>query len=191
MIRRLFLAVFLVVVSAGCGYNSIQSLDEGVNGAKGQIEVQLQRRADLVPNLAEAVRGYAAHEEEVFTRVAEARAGLAGAIQGGDPARMAVANSELTGALSRLLAIAESYPELKASDNFLKLQDELAGTENRIAVARTDYNESVRSYNEFIRKFPAVLTAKITGAKERGYFEVTSDASREAPRIDFGKKGGG
>lgn len=170
---------------SGCGYNTIQTMDENAAASKQQIEVQLQRRADLVPNLVETVKGYAAHEEQIFTEVAQARAGLAGAVQGGDVGEMAAANDRMTGSLGRLLAIAENYPQLKADQSFLRLQDELTGTENRIAVSRTDYNNAVRDYNAYIRRFPQVLTAKVTGAKSREYFEVTSSENREAPKVTF------
>lgn len=170
---------------SGCGYNTIQTMDETAAAAKQQIEVQLQRRADLVPNLVETVKGYAAQEEAIFTEVAQARAGLAGAVQGGNVGQMANANEQMTGALGRLLAISEAYPQLKSDQNFLRLQDELTGTENRIAVSRTDYNNAVRDYNAYIRRFPAVLTAKVTGAKAREYFEVTNAASREVPAVKF------
>jgi LemA protein len=170
---------------SGCGYNTIQTMDETAAAAKQQIEVQLQRRADLVPNLVETVKGYAAQEETIFTEVAQARAGLAGAVQGGNVGQMANANEQMTGALGRLLAISEAYPALKSDQNFLRLQDELTGTENRIAVSRTDYNNAVRDYNAYIRRFPAVLTAKVTGAKSREYFEVTNAASREVPAVKF------
>ena len=170
---------------SGCGYNTIQTMDETAAAAKQQIEVQLQRRADLVPNLVETVKGYAAQEEAIFTEVARARAGLAGAVQGGNVGEMANANEQMTGAIGRLLMIAEAYPQLKSDQNFLRLQDELTGTENRIAVSRTDYNNAVRDYNAYIRRFPAVLTAKVTGAKAREYFEVTNPASREVPAVKF------
>lgn len=180
---RPFLAL-LLLSTAGCGYNTIQSLDEQSEAAKQNIEVQLQRRADLVPNLVATVQGYAQHEEEIFTRVAEARAGLLNAVQGGEPETMAAANQQLTGALGRLLAIAEAYPQLKADQTFLRLQDELAGTENRIAVSRADYNQTVRQYNTYIRRFPTTLTARAIGAREREYFEAAPGAT-EAPRVDF------
>jgi LemA protein len=179
------MALALPLLLGGCGYNKIQTMDEAAAAAKQQIEVQLQRRADLVPNLVETVKGYAKQEESIFTAVAEARAGLAGAVQGGSVTAMANANEAMTGALGRLLAIAENYPTLKSDQNFLRLQDELTGTENRIAVARTDYNNAVRDYNAYIRRFPAVLTAKVTGAKARDYFEVTNAASKEAPKVKF------
>ncbi|HUF26869.1 MAG TPA: LemA family protein [Gemmatimonadaceae bacterium] len=186
-LRRMLALTLAVPLLAGCGYNRIQELDEGVNRAKQDISVQLQRRADLVPNLVETVRGYAAHEEAIFTSVAEARAGLAGAVQTGDPAQMAAANQQLTGALGRLLAIAEAYPQLRADQSFIRLQDELAGTENRIAVSRQDYNERVATYNTYIRRFPTTLTARAIGAQQREYFEVTDEAARTAPAVDFSK----
>src|SRR5262245_32872951 len=179
-------AVGLVVLSlSDCGYNRIQTLDEQVNGYKGQIEVQLQRRADLVPNLVETVKGYAKHEDSVFTRVAEARAKLGGAVQSGNLPQMADANQALTGALGRLIAIAEAYPPLKANENFKDLQVQLEGTENRIATARQDYNAAVNTYNTFIRQFPTVLTAKALGKGPREYFEVTDAAKRDAPQVKF------
>jgi len=170
---------------SGCGYNRIQALDEQVNGYKGQIEVQLQRRADLVPNLVETVKGFARHEDSVFIRVAEARAKLGGAVQSGDLQQMAAANQNLTGALGRLIAIAEAYPQLRSNENFKDLQVQLEGTENRIATARSDYNQAVQAYNAYIRQFPQVLTAKALGKQARPYFEVTDAAKREAPQVKF------
>ncbi|MBI4500400.1 MAG: LemA family protein [Gemmatimonadetes bacterium] len=175
----------IAVLSAGCGYNRIQTLDEQANAYKSQIEVQLQRRADLVPNLVETVKGYAKHEETIFTEVAEARAKLGGAIQSGSLQQMADANQTLTGALGRLIAISEAYPQLKANENFRMLQDQLEGTENRIATARQDYNTAVQTYNAYIRQFPQVLTAKATGKGAREYFEVTGAEKREAPQVKF------
>jgi LemA protein len=134
------------------------------------------------------VKGFAQQEQDVFVKVTEARAGLNGAIKGGNMGEMANANQALTGALSRLMVTVEAYPQLKSDQNFLQLQDELTGTENRIAVARKDYNEAVGTYNAYIRKFPQVLTAKVTGAKARDYFEVTNAAAKDAPTVDFGKK---
>ncbi len=183
--KRRFLFALLPLALAGCGYNKIQQYDEQVNNTQHQIEVYLQRRADLIPNLVETVKGYAQHEQEVFTRVAEARAGLAGAIGTHDPAQMAAANTQLTGALGRLLAISEAYPQLKADQGFLRLQDELSGTENRIATARNDYNQSVQTYNSYIRTFPQALTAKVTGAKARTYFEAAA-GTQAPPKVDFG-----
>jgi LemA protein len=188
MNRRMVLALApLLLGVGGCGYNQIQQYDETAAQAKQQISVQLQRRADLVPNLVNTVKGYAQHEEAVFTQVAQARAGLAGSIQTGDPQQMAAANGQLTGALSRLLAIAEAYPQLKADQGFLRLQDELTGTENRIATSRNDYNEAVRAYNAYIRTFPQAITAKVTGAKARTYFEA-AQGTEAPPVVDFGTK---
>ncbi|HEU6452559.1 MAG TPA: LemA family protein [Gemmatimonadaceae bacterium] len=185
--RKRRLALPLLLLLAGCGYNTIQTLDEQSSAAKSQIEVQLQRRADLIPNLVNTVKGYAQHEEEVFTQVAQARAGLLNAVRGGDPQQMADANAGLTAGLGRLLAISEAYPQLKADQSFLRLQDELTGTENRIAVARNDYNQAAQQYNTYIRRFPQTLTAKVIGAKPKNYFEVTNPANREAPTVDFSK----
>lgn len=183
--KRRWLVLLLPMLSA-CGYNTIQSLDERASSAQGQIEVQLQRRADLIPNLVETVKGFAKQELAVFGEVARARGGLLGAVQSKDPEQMANASATFNGALGRLLAVSEAYPQLKSDQGFLKLQDELAGTENRVAVARTDYNGAVQEYNTFIRKFPAVLTAKMTGAKERKYFTATNASAREAPSVNFG-----
>jgi LemA protein len=182
-----WLALALLLPLGACGYNKIQTLDEQAASAQGQIEVQLQRRADLIPNLVNTVKGYAQHEEAVFTKVAEARAGLLGAIQTKDPEQMANANATMTGALGRLLAVSEAYPQLKADQSFLKLQDELTGTENRIAVSRNDYTQAVNSYNAYIRQFPAVITAKVTGAKPRKYFAATNAAQGGPPPVDFSK----
>jgi LemA protein len=181
------LAVLLPLAVAGCGYNTIQTLDEQTNSARSQIEVQLQRRADLIPNLVNTVKGYAAHEEQVFTEVARARAAVVGAVQSHDPQQMADANAQLTAGLGRLLAVAEAYPQLKADQNFIRLQDELTGTENRIAVSRGDYNQAAQQYNTYIRRFPQTLTARVIGAKSKPYFEVTNPGAREAPTVDFSK----
>ncbi len=180
------LSVALALV-AGCGYNTIQTLDEKVNAAESQIKVQLQRRADLIPNLVETVKAYARQEQTIFTQVAEARAKLAGAVQSGNLDSMAAANAALTAPLGRLLAIAENYPQLKSNENFRALQDQLEGTENRIAVARQDYNETVNTYNAYIRRFPQVLTAKVLGKKARPYFELQTPGAAEAPRVDFSR----
>jgi LemA protein len=182
-----WLALALLLPLGACGYNRIQTLDEAAASAQGQIEVQLQRRADLIPNLVNTVKGYAQHEEEVFTKVAEARSGLLGAIQTKDPEQMANANATMTTALGRLLVVSEAYPQLKADQGFLKLQDELTGTENRIAVSRNDYTQAVNAYNAYIRQFPAVVTAKVTGAKPRKYFAATNAAQGGPPAVDFSK----
>jgi len=188
--RRTALSLCLPVILslvAGCGYNTIQTLDEKVNAAESQIKVQLQRRADLIPNLVETVKAYAKQEQTVFLGVAEARARLAGAVQSGNLDSMAAANQALNAPLGRLLAIAENYPQLKSNENFRALQDQLEGTENRIAVARQDYNETVNSFNAYIRRFPQVITAKVLGKKPRSYFELQTPGAAEAPRVDFSK----
>jgi LemA protein len=187
MKRRWLILAAAVPLLTGCGYNTIQRLDEQTNQTRSQIEVQLQRRADLIPNLVNTVKGYAQHEETVFAQVAQARAGLLGAIQTHDPQQMADANAQLTSGLGRLLAISEAYPQLKADQSFLRLQDELTGTENRIAVARGDYNQAAQQYNSYIRQFPTAITAKVIGAKPKTYFEATNPAAREVPTVDFSK----
>lgn len=151
------------------------------NTAYADIQVQLQRRMDLVPNLVNTVKGYAAHETEVFTAVSDARAKLAGA---GTVEEASEANEELSSALSRLIAISESYPELKSNENFLSLQDELAGTENRIGVARKDYNDAVQKYNVKIRSFPTNIFANMLGFEKKQQFEADS-AAQSAPSVSF------
>jgi LemA protein len=180
-----WLALVLLLPMGACGYNNIQTLDESAATAQGQIEVQLQRRADLIPNLVSTVKGYAQHEEQVFIQVAQARSGLVNAIQSHDAEQMANANAQLTSTLGRLMVSVEAYPQLKADQSFIRLQDELTGTENRIAVSRNDYNQAVNAYNAYIRQFPAVLTAKVTGAKARKYFTASANAAQGPPTVDF------
>jgi LemA protein len=176
------LALLLV---AGCGYNTIQTLDERANQAQGQIQTQLQRRSDLIPNLVETVKGVTKQEDTVFISIANARARLGGAVQSGNVAEMAAANQQLSQGLGRLLAIAENYPQLQSSQNFRQLQEQLEGTENRVAVARNDYNAAVGEYNSYIRRFPYNLTAKVFGlGKPREYFEAEAGAT-EAPKVKF------
>jgi LemA protein len=163
-------------------YNSLVQSRESVDASWAQVDNVLQRRADLIPNLVETVRGYAGHERQIFTEVADARSRLLGARA---PAEAAQANSALDSALGRLLAISENYPQLRASEQFTRLQDELAGTENRIAVERRRYNEEVRGYNANIRTFPRNLFAGMFGFESRQYFEADAGA-REVPRVDFG-----
>jgi LemA protein len=183
---RVALLAVLAVPLTGCGYNKLQELDESVNRAQAQIQTQLQRRADLIPNLVETVKGFAAQETEVFTAVAEARSRLSGAVQSGDLSQMAEANAAMQAPLGRLLAISEAYPELRSSANFTQLQDQLEGTENRVAVARTDYNAAVEQFNAMIRRFPTNLTAKMFGlGKARDYFEATAPNAEEAPKVQF------
>ena len=181
--RTVFLASVLLLT--GCGYNRMQSMDEQVNQARGQIQTQLQRRADLIPNLVNTVKGVTKQEDTVFISIANARSRLAGAVQAGNVQEMATANDQLSAGLGRLLAISENYPQLRSSENFRQLQDQLEGTENRVAVARTDYNNAVGEYNAFIRRFPYNLTAKIFGLdKARPYFEAQAGA-QEAPKVQF------
>jgi LemA protein len=187
--KRRWLALVLPLALGACGYNRIQTLDEQANAAQGQIEVQLQRRAELIPNLVATVKGMANQELAVFSEVARARSGLVNAVQSKDPEQMAQANAQVNGALGRLIAVAENYPQLKSDQGFLRLQDELAGTANRIATSQTDYNGAVKEYNAYIRQFPAVLTAKMTGAKEKKYFQVTNAENRANPNVDFGTPG--
>ncbi|HTO72297.1 MAG TPA: LemA family protein [Gemmatimonadales bacterium] len=175
----------VVLGLSGCGYNQIQTLDERVNKGKADISAQLQRRADLIPNLVNTVKGVTKQEDTVFITIANARAKLSGAIQSGSPQQMAEANEALNAPLGRLLAIAEAYPTLKSSENFRALQDELTGTENRIAVARTDYNGAVNDFNAYIRRFPYNITAKIFGrSTPREYFQAQA-GSEEAPKVSF------
>jgi len=173
------------VLLAGCGYNEIQTKDETVNKAQGQIQTQLQRRSDLIPNLVSTVKGITKQEDTVFISIANARSRLSGAVQSGNVPEMAAANQQLSQGLGRLLAISENYPQLRSSENFRQLQDQLEGTENRISVARQDYNTAVADYNAFIRRFPYNLTAKVFGmGKPREYFEAAPGAA-EAPKVTF------
>jgi LemA protein len=177
----------VVVVLSGCGYNTIQRYDETAAQAQKNIEVQLQRRSDLIGNLVETVKGQAKQELDVFKGVAQARSGITDAIASHDPQKQADANLQLTTQLTILnRSVTEAYPQLKSDQAFLRLQDELTGTENRIAVARTDYNAAVNTYNSYIRQFPQAITAKFTGAKPRAYFTATTEA-QEAPKVDFSK----
>lgn len=165
-------------------YNRLQTLDETVNSQWAQVENQLQRRSDLIPNLVNTVKGYAAHEKSIFIGIADARAQLAGAVKKGDIKGINQANTQFNGALSRLLAIAENYPQLKADQNFMALQDELTGTENRLAVARKDYNESVKTINSIIRTFPTSIIASMSGVKAREYFQV-EEGKTAVPDVKF------
>jgi LemA protein len=166
---------------SGCGYNEMVALKEGIESAWAQVENQLQRRNDLIPNLVEVTKGYARHEREIMVEVAEARSRL---IAAGSRSEKIDAATELGSALSRLLAISERYPDLKADKQFLRLSDELAGTENRIATERRRYNEAVRSYNTKIKSFPTLISAKIFGFNEEKYFEAPKEA-QQVPMVDF------
>jgi len=185
-VRKWLIPIVIVAILAVMmipSYNSLVNSAENVNGKWSQVENQLQRRADLIPNLVETVKGFAAQEKEIFTQVAEARSKLAGAQTVGQAAQ---ADQDLTGALGRLLAIAEAYPQLKSDANFRQLSDELAGTENRIAVARKDYNDAVQTYNASIRRFPTNIYAGIFGFDSREYFQAAEGAN-EVPKVEFNK----
>lgn len=164
--------------------NSLVSLKEDVEMQQSQIETTLQRRSDLIPNLVETVKGYTTHEEDVFTEIADARSNLAGSIKSGNIQSINEASNVLDSALGRLLAISESYPDLKASEQFIALQDELAGTENRIAVARQYYNEKVRTYNTAVQRFPTSIIAGMSGYYPMQYFEADESAN-EVPKVNF------
>jgi LemA protein len=162
-------------------YNNFVSLDEGVKASWAQVENQFQRRYDLIPNLVETVKGYAKQEKDVLVEVTNARAKVGGAVNIPDKIG---ANNELTGALQRLMVVVEKYPDLKSNQNFLRLQDELAGTENRIAVERKRYNDAVRIYNVAIRSFPANMLAGIFGFQKATFFEAPA-AAKTAPQVKF------
>ena len=194
-IRRIVLLLLATCLLAGCGYNGIQSRDEGVKAAWSEVVNQYQRRANLVPNLVNTVKGYAQHEEEIFIKVAEARASAGkitlSADDLADEAKMKqfqAAQGELSSALSRLMAVSENYPNLKADGLFQNLQAQLEGTENRIAVARNRYVTAVQDYNTFVRSFPQNLTAKMFGYGTKANFSVENEkAISTAPTVDFNK----
>ncbi|AUX86033.1 LemA family protein [Acinetobacter tandoii] len=175
----------------GCGYNTLQVKDEAVTASWSEVQNQYQRRADLVPNLVNVVKGYAKHEEQVLTEVTQARANVAGlkvdkeVLE--DPAlfqKYQEAQGQLTGALSRLIAVSENYPDLKANEQFRDLQVQLEGTENRIAVARNRYITTVQDYNAYVRQFPQVMTAKVIGMHTKPNFSAEQSA-QTAPKVSF------
>ena len=187
--RAVLLVVVGVVLLVGLGsyrlfvstYNTLVGMDQSIKGQMAEIDNQLQRRADLIPNLVETVKGYAAHERQILEALANARARLAGArdVQG-----RLEASAELSGVLSRLLVIVENYPNLKADATFARLMDELAGTENRIAVARRRYNQAVQEFNTAVNQFPNRLLAGLYGFSERPFFEAPAEA-KIAPKVKF------
>ena len=178
----------LLVLGIGCGgklvsiRNELVTQREGINGAWAQVDVALQRRADLVPNLVETVRGFAAQEKDVLGKVAEARSSL---LNARTPQERIQANSALDNAIGRLLVVVENYPQLRSNENFLRLQDELAGTENRIAVERRKYNEAVQKYNTTIELFPNNLAAGVFGFQRNDAYFKTEPAARSVPKVKF------
>jgi len=179
------LGVIVVVILGIVGlYNGLVGMDQNVKQNWAQVENQLQRRYDLIPNLVSTVKGYAKHEQTIFIEVAEARAKLAGAA--GNVNQQVAAANGLESALGRLLAIAENYPQLKASANFIALQDELAGTENRLAVARMRYNEAVQTYNTKAKTIPTVFFVRMFGFdSEKPFFQITEPKAKETPKVEF------
>ena len=173
----------IALVLSGCSYNKFSTQEEAINAQWAEVQNQLQRRNDLIPNLVATVKGYAEHESGVFKEIADARSRLLAAKS---PEETIQAANQQTSALGRLLAVVENYPQLKADAQFIRLQEELAGTENRLSVARMRYNEAVQSYNTQRRRFPSNVTAKVFGFKEHPYWEVPPEA-RQAPKVDFGK----
>jgi LemA protein len=176
------LGIIVILVLIGIGmYNNLVALKNRLDNAWRQIDVQLKRRTDMIPNLVETVKGYAAHEKETFAMVTEARAKM---MQAGSVGDQAQAQNQLTGALKTLFAVAENYPELKANQNFLMLQEELAGTENKIGYARQFYNDTVMRYNQTIQQFPSNIFAGMFGFSAKEYFEI-EEADREVPKVSF------
>jgi LemA protein len=162
--------------------NTLVSKNEAVKSAWSQVDIVLQRRADLIPNLVETVKGYAQQEQTVFGDIAKARSAL---LSAGTPQEKIAANGQLDGALGRLLLVVENYPQLKSNENFLRLQDELAGTENRIAVERKRYNDTLQDYNTYVQQFPANIFAGWAGFKANDAYFTASEASRQAPKVNF------
>lgn len=173
--------IAVIVIALISSYNGLVSKAEEVDNKFSIIDTQLQRRADLIPNLVNTVKGFANHEEEIINSVTEARAKLTGA---NTISEKAEADQELTGALNRLMVVVENYPDLKSSENFIQLSDELAGTENRIATARKDYNDAVKLYNVKVKKFPTSIMAGMFGFETKQYFEA-SEKAQEAPNVNF------
>jgi LemA protein len=180
---QLVLLAAVALPLGGCSYNTFVSQDEAINQQWAQVQNQLQRRNDLIPNLVETVKGYAAHEEGVYKDIADSRSRLLAATS---PDETIAAANQQTTALGRLLAISENYPQLRANEQFNRLMDELSGTENRIAVERMRYNERVQEYDTARRQFPSNLTARIFGFKEHPYFQAPAEA-QQVPKVNFNK----
>ena len=188
---RIALLILIAAMLSGCGYNQIQQKDEAVSAAWSQVLNVYKRRADLVPNLVATVKGYASHEERVFTEVTQARSKVGSInVNADDPASLAQfqqAQGELQSAIGRLLVVSENYPQLKADQNFLQLQAQLEGTENRITVERQRYIQAVQDFNTYIRQFPTNLTAKVFGYKPKPNFSVEDERQiQQPPTVDFG-----
>jgi LemA protein len=179
---RVAVLIGLAFSVSGCSYNRLTAQDEAIKSAWGEVQNQLQRRNDLIPNLVETVKGIAAQEQTVFTAIAESRAKLAGATT---PSETIAAANEQSSALARLLVVVENYPQLRSSESFNRLMDELSGTENRLTVARKRYNDSIQEYNTQRRQFPANITAKVFGfSGDYPYFEAPTEAT-QVPKVDF------
>jgi LemA protein len=175
--------ILVAITLSGCSYNKFTSQEEAVKSAWAEVQNQLQRRNDLIPNLVQTVRGFAAHEEGIFKDIAESRSRLLAAKS---PEETIQAANQQTSALGRLLAVVENYPNLKANEQFNRLMDELSGTENRLGVARMRYNDRVQEYNTARRQFPGLITNKLFGFKDYPYYEVPASAT-QVPKVDFGK----
>src|SRR5436305_11790532 len=190
LMGKAFVAVIVVLVLIALIFfaqyvgvrNTLVTKNEAVKAAWSQVDSVLQRRADLIPNLVETVKGIAKQEQTVFGDIAKARSQL---LSAGTPSEKIAANQQLDGALGRLLAIAENYPQLKSNENFLRLQDELAGTENRIAVERKRYNDTLQDYNTYIQRFPANIFARWAGFKPNEAYFTATEGSRQVPKVDF------
>lgn len=183
--------ILLVLVVLGGSlvstYNSLVRLSESTDNAWAEVQNQLQRRYDLIPNLVETVKGFASQEQEVLGRIADARASWQSARVSGSVEQQVAAANQAETALSRLLVIVENYPTLRSSEQFTGLRDELAGTENRLAVARNRYNEQVRQYNQTVKSFPTVIVARLFGYNERIYFQTSGEAVNQPPKVNFSK----
>lgn len=173
--------IFLIIMFFGGSYNSLVSKSEKVDKELANVDVQLERRADLIPNLVSTVKGYASHETEIIDKITTARENL---LKANTVEEKGTANDQLTSALNALMVVVENYPDLKSNENFIQLSDELAGTENRIATARRDYNNTVTDYNTTVKRFPTNILASMFGFEKKAYFEV-SEGKTEVPKVEF------